>query len=44
MTRWLVILVVLVVAVGAALFWLSGYAEQNSPYPDHQVIEVDLDV
>jgi hypothetical protein len=42
MRRFLIILVVLIVAVGGAILWLANYAEQNPPQSGEQSLEVEL--
>lgn len=42
MRRFLIILVVLILAIGGGILWLANYAEQNPPQSGEQTMEVEL--
>ena len=44
MRAFLIILVVAILAIGGAIFWLADSAEKNPPHTGEQRIEVELDV
>ena len=44
MRAFLIILVLAVVLIGGAIFWLAGSAVKNPPSNGEQRIEVELDV
>lgn len=44
MRAFLIILVLAVVLIGGAIFWLADTAEKNPPNAGEQRIEVEIDV